>query len=87
SAGDLERAVPLFEQTLTDRQRVLGDDHPYTVKSRNNLAKAYESAGDLERAVPLFEQTLTDSARVLGKDHPTTRAVRDNLQQARSHLH
>ncbi|MER5387355.1 toll/interleukin-1 receptor domain-containing protein, partial [Streptomyces sp. NPDC002688] len=68
SAGDLGRAIPLFEQTLTDSQRVLGEDHPHTLTFRNNLAGAYRSVGDLGRAIPLFEQTLTDSQRVLGED-------------------
>ncbi|MET8860468.1 tetratricopeptide repeat protein, partial [Streptomyces sp. NPDC004579] len=33
SMGDLGRAIPLFEQTLTDRVRVLGEDHPDTLTS------------------------------------------------------
>ncbi|MER7679447.1 tetratricopeptide repeat protein, partial [Streptomyces sp. NPDC096934] len=44
SAGDLGRAIPLFEQTLTDRVRVLGEDHPNTLTSRNNLAYARQRA-------------------------------------------
>ncbi|WP_328769426.1 FxSxx-COOH system tetratricopeptide repeat protein [Streptomyces sp. NBC_00286] len=82
SAGDLTRAIPLYEQTLTDSIRVLGEDHPDTLTSRNNLAGAYESAGDLTRAIPLYEQTLTDSIRVLGEDHPNTLRSRNNLAYA-----
>jgi tetratricopeptide (TPR) repeat protein len=85
SAGDLGRAIPLLEQALADRQRVLGADHPQTLTSRNNLAYAYQSAGDLGRAIPLYEQALADTVRVLGADHPTTKIVRDNLAAARQH--
>ena len=85
AAGDLGRAIPLYEQTLADRQRVLGADHPDTLTSRNNLAAAYGSAGDLGRAIPLYEQTLADSVRVLGADHPQTKIVRGNLAAARQH--
>ena len=28
SAGDLERAIPLFEQTPSDAERMLGPDYP-----------------------------------------------------------
>jgi hypothetical protein len=28
--GDLGRAIPLYEQALADRLRVLGADHPQT---------------------------------------------------------
>ena len=49
---------------------MLGEDHPDTLTSRNNLADAYQAAGDLGRAIPLFEQALADRGRVLGEDHP-----------------
>ena len=37
-AGDLGRAIPLYEQTLADSVRVLGADHPQTKIVRGNLA-------------------------------------------------
>ncbi|MFD4743236.1 tetratricopeptide repeat protein, partial [Streptomyces virginiae] len=40
SAGDLGRAIPLYEQTLTDTVRVLGGGHPFTVTVRGNLDAA-----------------------------------------------
>ncbi|MFE5709625.1 tetratricopeptide repeat protein [Streptomyces sp. NPDC056501] len=82
SAGDLARATPLYEQTLADRVRVLGEDHPDTLTSRNNLAYTYKVAGDLGRAIPLYEQTLTGRVRVLGEDHPKTETVRSDLAVA-----
>jgi hypothetical protein len=45
SAGDLGRAIPLFDQILEETVRVLGKNHPDTLASRNNLACAHESAG------------------------------------------
>ena len=82
SAGRVDEAVPLFERTLADRERVLGADHPRTLASRGNLAVAYLSAGRLDEAVPLFERTLADRERVLGADHPDTLASRGNLAVA-----
>jgi hypothetical protein len=40
----VQRAIPLYERVLADRQRVLGDDHPATMASRHNLAWAYDEA-------------------------------------------
>ncbi|MFJ5811256.1 tetratricopeptide repeat protein [Streptomyces sp. NPDC093093] len=62
--------------------RHLGEDHPGTLASRNNLAYAYQSVGDLGRAIPLYEQALTDTLRVLGESHPLTGTVRNNLAVA-----
>ncbi|MGV1004336.1 MAG: tetratricopeptide repeat protein, partial [Candidatus Nanopelagicales bacterium] len=82
NSGDLGRAIPQFEATLTDRERILGPDHPDTLTSRNNLAGAYREAGDLERAIALFQATLTDRERILGPDHPDTLTYRNNLAGA-----
>ncbi|WP_273699974.1 tetratricopeptide repeat protein [Actinomadura graeca] len=80
--GSEARAIYYFHRALVGRQRVLGEQHPYTLTSRNNLAGAYESVGDLGRAIPLFEQTLTDTERVLGEQHPYTLTSRNNLAYA-----
>lgn len=38
--GGFGEAIPLFERTLADCERVLGADHPDTLSSRHNLAAA-----------------------------------------------
>src|ERR1051326_6239053 len=65
SAGALGKAIPLYQATLADCERVLGPDHPNTLGSRNNLAYAYESAGDLGKAIELYQAALADCERVL----------------------
>ncbi|MGW7729858.1 tetratricopeptide repeat protein, partial [Streptomyces canus] len=80
--GSLTLAIHAFQRALAARERVLGDDHPDTLVSRNNLAGAYQEAGDLGRAIPLHERTLTDCERVLGDDHPYTLISRSNLAYA-----
>ena len=82
SAGRLEEAITLYEQVTKDCARVLGEDHPLTLTSRNNLAGAYESAGRLEEAITLYEQVLPDRVRVLGEDHSLTLTSRSNLAGA-----
>ena len=83
---DLTEAIALFEQVLTDSIRVLGDDHPDTLTSRNNLAGAYYAAGRLTEAITLYEQVTKDCARILGEDHPLTKTVRENLKAAQHKL-
>jgi len=80
--GKFSTTHPAIQQALADRRRVLGDDHPDTPTSVNNLAYAYRAVGDLGRAVPLFEQALADRRRVLGDDHPQTKIARENLAAA-----
>ena len=55
SAGRLDEAIPLFERTLTDRERVLGPDHSDTRLFRKNLADAYRAVGRDEDAEALLD--------------------------------
>jgi len=80
--GSLTQAIAHLQQALTGYRRVLGDNHPNTLTSVNNLAAAYQTAGDLDRAIPLYEQALADSRRVLDDDHPDTLNSVSNLAGA-----
>ncbi|WP_377271673.1 FxSxx-COOH system tetratricopeptide repeat protein [Peterkaempfera sp. SMS 1(5)a] len=80
--GHDSRALPLRKAVLTQREQVLGDTHPDTLTSRNNLGIAYQVAGDLTRAIPLLETTLTQFEQVLGDTHPDTLTSRGNLAGA-----
>jgi len=79
ASGRLDKAIPLYEQTLEDSIRVLGTDHPGTLTARNNLAGAYRAAGRLEEAITLYEQVFSGRSRVLGPDHRSTLTARDHL--------
>ncbi|MGG7569754.1 tetratricopeptide repeat protein [Streptomyces sirii] len=77
--GREAHAIPVLTAALAQCEEVLGDTHPSTLSSRNNLAIAYESVGDLGRAVPLYEATLAQREQVLGDTHPSTLTSRNNL--------
>ena len=81
-AGWLDEAIPMFERTLADRERLLGETRQ-TLFSRNNLGQAYQAAGRLDEAIAMFERTLAEAERVLGRAHPLTLLVRTNLASAR----
>ena len=77
--GEPGPARPLHERALTDRRRMLGEDHPDTLTSAGNLALDLRALGEHERARQLNEDTLTRSRRVLGEDHPDTLTSASNL--------
>ena len=80
--GRVAEAIPLFEQTLAMRQRMLGPDDPETLTSQDNLASAYQDAGRIAEAIRLYELNLEARERLLGPDHPTTLNSRGNLAAA-----
>ena len=73
------RARHLAEDTLARRRRILGDDHPDTLSSANNLARVLRALGEVGQACRLADDTLTRRREVLGTDHPSTLSSANNL--------
>ena len=60
--GRYGQAADLLQRVLTIRRRMLGDDHPDTLVSMDNLAETRRDLGDLHGARELHEQTLARPA-------------------------
>ena len=73
--GMYDRALPIYEDCLAKTKRVLGEDHPHTLASLNNLAVLFKSMGEYDRALPIYEDCLAKRKRVLGEDHPDTKGT------------
>jgi tetratricopeptide (TPR) repeat protein len=78
-ADSAAQLIRIAEPLLADCERVLGSDHPDTLRTRNNLGAAYWAAGRTAEAIALHEQNLPDCERLLGNDHPQTLMTRSNL--------
>nr|WP_229257408.1 tetratricopeptide repeat protein [Duganella callida] len=77
--GRLRQALASFEESLSLRQRGLGEDHPDTLASKANLAAALRQQGKLEEALFLDECVVEARERLLGADHPDALAARAQL--------
>jgi hypothetical protein len=60
-------------------QKVLGDEHPFTLTSMNNLAFTWKSQGNFEDALTLLQNCLHLQQQILGPDHPDTISTRTAL--------
>jgi tetratricopeptide (TPR) repeat protein len=90
NAGQFDKALPLYEQTVKLLKANLGPDHPATLSCRSNLAAAYRAAGQFDKAQPLYEQAVEFMKANLGPNHPETlnglRKLSDLLAQYGSFL-
>ena len=72
----------MHRETLEVRRRVLGEEHPDTLRSRNNLASALGAAGRHAEAAELDRDTQVAMPPAVGEEHPHTLASRHNLASA-----
>ncbi len=77
--AEYRKAQKLYEKALAISERVLGEEHPSTATSYNNLAYVYESQGEYGKAEGLYEKALAIRERVLGEEHPDTATSYNNL--------
>jgi len=77
--GLYPEAAKQLEAALDLRRRVLGREHPDTLRCMNNLANVYWREGKYPQAEALDDQTLQIERRVLGPKHPDTLVSMNNL--------
>jgi tetratricopeptide (TPR) repeat protein len=77
--GRSAQARALYEKVLATRRKVLGEDHPQTARSYNNLAMNLDDRGKYRQAQPLYEKALAVCLKALGEDHPATAHTCTNL--------
>jgi CHAT domain-containing protein/tetratricopeptide (TPR) repeat protein len=74
-----KEAQPLREQILAIHRQVLGEDHPDTATSYNNLAATLKGQGRYAEAAEGFGKALATRRQVLGEDHPETATSYNNV--------
>src|SRR5260370_736140 len=76
--GDFPAAQPHLERAWEVSRRVLGEEHPDTLSSMNNLAELSKAQGQYAKAEPLYFKTLEVRRRVLVEEHPNTLTSMNN---------
>jgi hypothetical protein len=78
--GDLTGAEVLFRCAAEGREKILGPDHPDTLRSLNNLADLLVDKGDCASAGLLYRRIAEARHRILGSDHPDTVAGERSIE-------
>ncbi|KAH0565005.1 hypothetical protein GP486_001603 [Trichoglossum hirsutum] len=74
------QTVPIVVD-LDPEEKVLGEEHPSTLNSMNNLALVLRQQGKYEAAEKMHRRTLILRKKVLGEEHPSTLASMNNLAE------
>jgi tetratricopeptide (TPR) repeat protein len=78
----LDKAMPLYLETLDKMKALLGPKHPDTLMSMANLALGYATSGQLDKAIPLYIEVLAARRIKPGNDHLDTLTSMNNLARA-----
>jgi tetratricopeptide (TPR) repeat protein len=85
AAGSLEqqaqygKALALWQEGLKWCREILGQDHPHTATSYNNVAANLNAQGKYAEAEPLYQAALDICRKVLTEDHPQTATSYNNV--------
>ncbi len=71
--------VSKFQKALITRETVLGEEHPDTATTYNDIAFVYDSKGEYDKALEWFQKALIIRETILGKEHPDTANTYNNI--------
>ena len=77
--GDYAGARPCWERALQIREKILGEEHPDTALSLNNLGHLLHLLGELTEGRPYLERAVAISQKTLGPEHPRAALYLNNL--------
>ncbi len=72
-------ATRYLQQSLEINRESLGESHPSTASSYNNVASNLDAQGHYEEAEPLYRKGLEIRQQTLGEQHPDTAASYNNV--------
>jgi tetratricopeptide (TPR) repeat protein len=78
-ASRREEALKMREDVLPLYRKVLGSEHPDTLRAMRNLALSYDEAGRLEKALKMREDVLALYRKLMGPEHPDTLSAMGDL--------
>lgn len=67
--GELERAEPMYLESIRQLEQVAPDGSPELATALNNLGHLYQEQGDMGRALPLFERSVRMRERAFPRGH------------------
>jgi len=76
---DFDTALLWHQKTLAIQEKVLGDGHPDTTVTYNNIANIYENQGDYAKALEWCQNNLEICEKVFGVEHLNTASIYNNI--------
>ncbi len=79
NSSKFSKAEEQYKKSVELSEKVLGNEHPDTATTYNNLASVYYHKGDYTKALEWHHKALTICEKVMGKEHPNTATTYNNI--------
>ncbi len=79
--GAYEKALEWYEKARVIVEQALGNEHPSTANTYNNIAGVYYAMGAYEAALILYRKAYKVILYRLGQNHPNTQICYDNMSK------
>jgi serine/threonine protein kinase/tetratricopeptide (TPR) repeat protein len=77
--GQLDEAIPLYEEAIALTREVYGEHHPHVAVRLENLGNVHLIRGELEQASALLDEVLAIREEAYGSDSPVVARTRFNM--------
>jgi hypothetical protein len=74
----------MLRELLETCRRVVGDEHPFTLRTAHNLGVFVFATGKLDEAETLLLEAWEGRVKVLGAEHPDSQTAKGNLAGIRA---
>ena len=79
SMEDYNKALELYQEAYEKQRKILGENHPDTLVTLNNLAYTYSYIWNNEKALELFKELYEKLKETLGEDNPKTLKIKKEI--------
>ena len=77
--GAYVEALEWYQRALEGKEKALGNDHPSTLSTVNNMASVFDNQGEYHKALKWYQRALDGMEKTLGNDHPDTLTAVHNM--------
>jgi tetratricopeptide (TPR) repeat protein len=78
--GDIQNAEVLLRKSMDLLSRVLGGDHPYTIRTLAHISELYLFQGLVEKSSVALQDVVQKRRMLLGSDHHETKLAERSLE-------
>ena len=80
--GEYDKAIEYYDKAFEIQLATIGENHPSTATTYNNLGSAWGNMGEYDKAIEYYDKAFKIQLATIGENHPSTATSYNNLGSA-----